>query len=66
MVGSLASMYFGSPQLGYNKYKLYKTLDHWSRDMVNFNFSEKGLGLVCPQNFVDNFSRKKVSHVIFY
>ena len=33
--------------LAYNKNKLYKTRDYWSRDnMLNFNFSEKGLGLV--------------------
>ena len=31
-----------------NKNKLYKTLDHWSRDMVNSIFSEKGLGLISP------------------
>ena len=24
--------------LGYNKNKLYETLDYWSRDMLNFNF----------------------------
>ena len=38
--------------LAYNKNKLYKTLDYWSRDMLNFNFSEKGLGLVSPSHFV--------------
>ena len=27
-------------------------LDYWSRDMLNFNFSEKGLELVSPPNFV--------------
>ena len=26
--------------------------------MLNFNFSEKGLGLVSPLHFVNNFSRK--------
>ena len=44
--------------LPYNKNKLYKTLDYWSRDMLNFNFSEKGLGLVSPPYFVYDFSRK--------
>ena len=44
--------------LAYNKNKLYKTLDYWSRDMLNFNFSEKGLELVSPSNFVYDFSRK--------
>ena len=32
--------------------------DYWSRDMLNFNFSEKGLGLVSPPHFVYGFSRK--------
>ena len=43
--------------LPYNKNKQYKTLDHWFRDMVNFSFPEKGLGLVLP-NFVYDFSTK--------
>ena len=29
--------------LAYNKNKPYKTLDYWSRDMLNFDFLEKGL-----------------------
>ena len=41
--------------LPYNKSKVYKTLDYWSRDMFNFNFSEKGLGLVSPPHFVYDF-----------
>ena len=32
--------------LAYNKTKLHKTLDYRSRDMLNFYFSEKGLGIV--------------------
>ena len=44
--------------LGYNKNKLYKTLDYWSRDMCNFNFPEKGLGLVSPPHFVYKISRE--------
>ena len=44
--------------LPYNKSKLYKTLDYWSSDIINFNFSEKGLGLVSPPHFVHDFSRK--------
>ena len=39
--------------LPYNKNKLYKTLD-----MLNFSFSEKGLGLVSPPHFVYDFSIK--------
>ena len=44
--------------LAYNKNKLYKTLDYWSKDMLKFNFSEKGLGLVSPPHFAYDFSRK--------
>ena len=42
----------------YNKNKLYKTLDYWSRDMLNLNFSEKSLRLVSPPYFAYDFSRK--------
>ena len=45
-------------KLLYNKNKLYKTLDHWSRDMANFKFSGKCLGVVSPSYFVYDFSRK--------
>ena len=41
-----------------NKNKLYKILDYWSRDMLNFHFSEKDLGLVSAPHFVHDFSRK--------
>ena len=34
--------------------------------MFNFNFSEKGLGLVAPPNFVYDFFKKNVSRVTFY
>ena len=44
--------------LAYNKKKLYKYLDYWSRDMLNFYFLENGLGQVSPPHFVHNFSRK--------
>ena len=37
---------------------MYKTLDYSSKDMINFNFSEEGLGLVSPSHFVYEFSRK--------
>ena len=43
--------------LTYNKNKLYKTLDYWSRDMLNFDNLEKRLGIVSPTNFVYDFSR---------
>ena len=44
--------------LAYNKNKLSKTLLYWSRENLNFNFSEKGLALVFPSHFVYDFSRK--------
>ena len=55
-------------KLGCNKNELYKTLDYWyywSGDMLNFDFSEKGLEIVSPPHFVYDFSTKNVSHVIF-
>ena len=45
--------------------KLCKTLDCWSRDTLNFDFMEKGLGIVFPTHFVYDFSRK-IYHIIFY
>ena len=42
--------------LTYNKSKLYETLGYRSRDMLNFVFSEKGLGIVSPPHFVYHFS----------
>ena len=44
--------------LPYSKNKLHKTLDYCSRDILNFNFLEKGLGLDSPPNFVFGFSRE--------
>ena len=44
--------------LGYNKNKLQKTLDNRSRDIPNFDFLEKGLGIVSPSHFVYEFSKK--------
>ena len=44
--------------LAYNKSKLYKTLDYWSWDMLNFSFLEKGLGIVSPPHFVYIFQQK--------
>ena len=59
IVCSLVSIYVSiALNLAYNKNKLYKTSDYWFRDMLNFNFSEKGLALVSPSNFPYDFSRK--------
>ena len=44
--------------LAYNKNKLYKVSDYRSRDMFNFDFLEKGQGIVSPPYFVNDFSRK--------
>ena len=44
--------------LAYNKNKLYKTLDYWSRDILNFHFLKKDLGIVFSIHFVYDFSRK--------
>ena len=37
---------FRQLNLAYNKNKLYKTLDYRSRDMLNFDFLKKDLGIV--------------------
>ena len=34
--------------------------------MLNFDFLEKGLGLVSPPLFVYHFFGKSISHVMFY
>ena len=59
MVCSLVSIYFDSPQHDMHaiKFKLYKTLDYWSRDMFNVGVLEKGQGIV-PSYFVNDFARK--------
>ena len=60
VVCSLVSIYFDSLNLPYNKNKLYKTLDCWSGDRLNFNFSEKGLRLVSQSHFVYDFPKKNM------
>ena len=60
VICSLVSICCDSAQL-----KLYKTLNYWSGDMLNVDFSEKGLGLVLPPHFMYDYSKKNVSHVIF-
>ena len=58
MVCSLVSIYFDSHQLEYNENKMYKTLDYWSRNMLNLDFLEKGMKIVSPPHIVYGFSRK--------
>ena len=38
--------------LANNKNKIYKNLDYGSRDMFNFDFLEKDLGIVFPPDYV--------------
>ena len=51
-------------KLAYNKkklcktYKLYKTLDYCSRDILSFDFLGKSLGIVSPPHFMYDFSTK--------
>ena len=45
-------------KLVYNKKKVYKTLEYWSRDMLNFDFLGKGREIVSPPLFVYDFWRK--------
>ena len=47
-----------SVTLTYNQNKLYKISYCWSRDLLNFDFLEKGLWLVSQPQFVHYFSRK--------
>ena len=53
------SIYFDSPELAIQKKKkLCKTCEYCLRDMRNFDFLEKGLGMVSPPHLVYDFSRK--------
>ena len=42
-------------QFSFNIFRQPSTLGYCSRDMLNFNFSEEGLGLVFTRHFVHNF-----------
>ena len=41
-----------------NKNKIYKSLEYWSRDMLNFDFLEKGLGIASLSYFGYGFLGK--------
>ena len=58
LVSSFVLTYLVAPNLAYNRNKLYKTLDYWSRDVFIFDFLEKGLGMVFPPHPVYDFLRK--------
>ena len=45
-------------KLAFNRNKLFKILHYWSRDLLNFDFLDKGLGIVSPAYFVYDFSTK--------
>ena len=56
MVCSLVSILFDRPQLGHTiKSYCIETLDYLFRNMLNFDFLEKGLELVSPPHFVYDF-----------
>ena len=56
MVCSLCSIYFDSFQLGIDQ--MYKTLDYWSRDMLNTDLIEKDLEIMFPPLFCVIFQEK--------
>ena len=58
MVYSLVSIYFDSLQLSIKSQKLYRNLDYWFRDTLNFDFLEKGLAMVSPPHFVYDVPRE--------
>ena len=54
--GPEAGKYKYPLKLAYNRNKLFKTLHYWSRDMLHFDFLDKGLGIVSPAHFEYDFS----------
>ena len=46
-------------KLANNGNKLHTNLDYWSRDIFNFDFLEKGLGIVSSPHFVCDFPKKQ-------
>ena len=45
-------------KLADNRNTLFKILHYWSRDLLNFDFLDKGLGIISPAHFVYDFSTK--------
>ena len=58
MVCSLISLYFDSSQISIQQKQMFKKLSYWSKDMLNFGFLDKGLGIVSQAHFVYDFSTK--------
>ena len=46
--------------LAYNENKMYKTFDYWPRDMLNFDFLEKGLETVSPRYILCDLFKKMI------
>ena len=46
--------------LAHNKNKLYKTFDYCSRNMLNFEFLEKGLGIFYPPHILCIIFQKNI------
>ena len=65
MVCSLVSIILGSSQLG-KQLKQDKTLEYWSRGMLNFDFFRKRSGNRFSTKFCVWFFKKNISHAIFY
>ena len=64
MVCNLVLIYFDSPELGTQVNKLYKTLDNWSRDMLDLDW--EGSGNSFSATFSLWYSQKNISDIIFY
>ena len=47
-----------APKLACNRNSLFKTLHNWSRDMLNFDFLDKDLGIDLGPHFVYDFSTR--------
>ena len=56
MVCSLILLYFDSPQISIQQKQMFKTFQYWSRDMLKFEFLDKGLGINSPAHFLYDFS----------
>ena len=54
---SFKIFWWSSNWLAYDKNKLHKTLDYWSKNMINFDFLEKVLGIVSPPHCVWFFKK---------
>ena len=57
MVCSLIPLYY-SLKLAYNRNNLFKNLHYLSKDILNLDILDKGLGIVSPAHFAYDFSTK--------